>query len=129
MYGVGHICACNGLNLALIISNHIDGRRRERTGFPAYLLFDRIITGFAELTVAVRIHTADDNSTNEFADLQLKGGRNGKLADQHGKGLVTNGDDNIQCRSIAHRLLLLDVQAMSLTVVFFLRFIIKNSEK
>lgn len=61
-----------------------DGERE-----PVFQLtcFDRIATGFAELTVAVCIHTADDNSTNVFADLPLIGGRNGNLAVQVGKGL------------------------------------------
>lgn len=77
---------------------------------PAYLLFDRVITGFAELSVAVRIHTADYNSTGVFAGLQLISGRNGSLAVYVGNGLATKGDIDIPCRAIAHRQLLHDVQ-------------------
>lgn len=96
---------------ALIISNHIDRRRRERTDFPAYLLSDRVIAGFAELPVAVRIHIADYNPTGMFAGLQLISSRNGNLAVHVGDGLAADGDIDIQCRATAHRLLLLDVQA------------------
>lgn len=111
MYGVGHICVRVGLNQFLVISNHIDGRRRERIGFPAYLLSDGVIAGFAELFAAVFIHIVDHDSVGLFAGVQLIGGGNGNFAADVRDGLAADRDVNIKCRTIAHRQHLQAVQA------------------